>query len=188
MATAGLSRFKPADEQPLAIKNLKTLIDDTRMKNRNYRQDAPASGPAFTKPGRNAFANDAEAARWVILTVKELDSGGNPGSWNGNLASLEMKLACFMVGSSVTGADEQRIAAMLGLDTKLAEEWAKNLRKNGLWLHDGTAINDTWFDQDGKVGFTMDSLVAKGLVERIINPGTEPVYQTVPGRHIGEIN
>jgi hypothetical protein len=50
-------------------------------------------------------------------------------------------------------------------------------------------IDPPWFDQGGgQVYFMADLFVPEGLLERIINPGTETVYQIVPGRQISDIN
>ena len=158
------------------------------MKNRNYNQDLPIKA-AFKKPARGAFANDAEAAKWTIATVKDMNSGGNPEAWKGDLSSRVLQRSCFMVASTAIGADEMRIAAMFGIDPKLAGEWGQNLRKNGLWLDDGTVVYDQWLHpQNGFANFLIDTMVAEGHLRRLIDPVKGPIYQADLWRNMNEVN
>src|SRR6266436_5340191 len=134
------------------------------MKNRLRRNEALNGKPAFKKVEPGSFANDTEVACWAIHIAKTIDSNGHPEVWDGDPSRREFQLCCFMVASSVTGADEKRLAAMFNIDEKLVATWAENLRRNGLWLQDGTVVSDPWFDpHGGDIPLTMDCLVADGL-------------------------
>lgn len=152
------------------------------MKNRLRKNEALDGKPAFKKADPRAFANDAEVACWAIHIAKTIDSAGHPELWDGDPSSRAFQLCYFMVASSVIGPDEKRLSAMFNINLKLAAMWAENLRRSGLWLPDGTVVNDSWFDPHGDIGFTMDCLVADGLLDRQTRPDMEPIYSAAPGR------
>jgi hypothetical protein len=147
----------------------------------NKRNETPASsnrqgGPAFTKPPPGSLQNDSDVAKWVRNTVRTMDGGGR------SEPDL-LDVACFLVAASIVGADEQRIAEILSLKPERVAAWAENLRRNGLWLGDGRVLDAHWFDTGGEIGFLLDTLVAQGYIQRLIDPVKGPVYHTVAGRH-----
>ena len=97
-------------------------------------------------------------------------------------------VAAFMVAASVIGADECRIAEVLGLDLRQVEEWGSNLRRNGIWLDNGRVLDAEWFEDIGMAVFSIDTLVAEGYLERRIHPVKGPVYRATPGRDLLERN
>ena len=127
------------------------------------------------------FNDDHEIASWVKQTFRELDPIAPD-------ESASFRLTCFMLASSLVGPDEKRIANMLALPSNLTEQWAENLRRNGIWKG-GKVCDERWFDEkSGLVGFFLDSLVAEGLIDRHVDGSGEAVYSAVPGRHWWDCN
>ena len=144
------------------------------------------TGPAFAKPSK-PFLDDFQVAKWVKKTVHRMDCPS--GSKACDFSDPEIQRSLVLVASFVVGADEWRIASILGIDPKLVCFWGDNLRKNGVWLDDGK-IDVHWFHpQSGKFGFTIDSLVASGRVVRVgIGKDGLPRYKADLSRHISEAN
>ena len=88
-------------------------------------------GPAFDKP-LGALLSDAEIAEWAKGIVLKMD--GPDDHLIKNLHTHELDVACFLVGSSITGPDEHRLACIFNIDLSKAIDWGKNLRRSGLWL------------------------------------------------------
>jgi hypothetical protein len=138
------------------------------------------NGKAFEKP-KAIFRDDQEIARWVKRTVKEMDPIATD-------ESISFRLPCFLIASSLIGPDHHRIANMLALPSHLVEQWAENLRRNGIW-NDDKVYDDAWFDEKkGLVSFFLDSVTAEGLIERHLDSSGEAVYSAVPGRHLWDCN
>jgi len=82
-------------------------------------------GIAFERP-EVTFNDDREIACWVKNTVRGMDPVAPDDS-------LDFRLTCFMIASSLVGPDHRRIANLLGLPSQRAGQWAENLRRNGVW-------------------------------------------------------
>jgi hypothetical protein len=154
----------------------------------NFPDNQPRpAGAAFAKPPPGAFQTDAQLAQWVRDTVKKMDAPLDPT--NRTEQGQVFEVACFLVASSLIGADEHRIAEVLGYDQEHVAEWARNLRQNGVWLSDGRVVDAPWFDKtSGATGFALDMLVAEGFIECHMHTVKGAVYQINPGRHLLEIN
>jgi len=145
------------------------------------------TGKAFEKPSPGIIDSDEALVRWVRDIVKNIDEPSKPASCD--LTDPSFQAACFQVASSIIGADEHKIGNLLGFDDKLVAEWARNLRQNGLWLPEGTVVHDHWFDpRGGAMGFIMDLLVARGLIQCWLDPVKGRVYDRIAGRHVAEVN
>jgi hypothetical protein len=154
----------------------------------HFPDDHPRpAGAAFVKPQPGTLQSDAQLAQWVRDTVKKMDAPLDPT--NSTDQGQVFQAACFLVASSLIGADEHRIAEALGYTPQLVADWARNLRQNGLWLSDGRVVDTPWFEKtSGATCFAIDTLVAEGFIERHTHPVKGAVYQINPGRHLLEIN
>jgi len=150
-------------------------------KNRNKKLASSSQrvGPAFTKPRPGALQCDTDIARFVRETVETM----NGGVYLTDDPKL-LSVTSFLVAASVIGANDHRIAQILGLNHQHVAEWAGNLRRNGLWLDDGRVLDAKWFEDGGMIDFTFDLLVAQGYIQRRIDPVKGPVYGIVKGRHL----
>ncbi len=153
--------------------------------NENEEQ-AKLEAKAFEKPVPGAIDSDGALVYWVQETVKRLDASSNPDTCD--LSDPSLQVACFLIAASIVGTDELLIGKLFGFDEKHVAEWARNLRKNGLWLPDGTVVHEHWFEFGGTAGFLMDLMVAQGLLKCWIDPLEGRVYETMAGRHITETN
>ena len=149
-------------------------------------EQAKLAGKPFEKPAPGAIDSDGALVHWVQKTVKKLDAPSKPDACD--LSDPSLQAACFLIASSIVGTNEQRIGKLFGFDEKHVAEWARNLRKNGLWLPNGTVVHEHWFEPGGTTGFTMDLLVAQGLLKCWIDPVKGWVYDKIAGRHISDTN
>lgn len=82
-------------------------------------------------------------------------------------SDASFKAAMFIMAPALRkefGQDVRAIAEWLDFDPKQCELWAANMRKNKLWLADGSFAYAGWFDESGVVEFWLHVLVAEGQV------------------------
>jgi hypothetical protein len=131
----------------------------------------PPNEAAFVKPSPGILQSDAELAQWVRYRATAI----RPiVLFMHDMSTYEMtcfQIACVLIASSLIGANEDRIAEVLGCDPKRVAEWGRNLRENGTWLSDGGVVDSPWFDQrDGTASLIMDVFIAKGELKLRMNP------------------
>jgi hypothetical protein len=158
------------------------------MNTGGYNFKSYHAGKAFERPNLETFTNELQIGKWAMQIGAQLDAPSNPAK--GDMSQHHLQVVCFLIASSVIGADEHRIAKILGIDPRMAAFWAGNLRESGLWLPDGRILNDHWFREDGgRVVFLFDSLVASGHLRRESHPYSSlPAYNLVPQRPHEELN
>ena len=139
----------------------------------NNRIGPGLRGKGLQKPS-GVFKDDREIARWVRQAVRKLDPGADVKDPN-------FHLACFVAASSVVGADEARIATMLGLPSGCVGFWAANLRRGGIWQK-STVCCEKWYDEEcGMISFVLAMLVSEGLVESRVDENGETQYRAIAG-------
>lgn len=73
------------------------------------------------------------------------------------------KVATILLAGIQIGASIKKIANFLELPLEDIKKYDKNLRENGVWVKDKTAMN--WFDKEsGSIAFWMDVSVAMGYM------------------------
>lgn len=102
---------------------------------------------------------------------KSLDDLGHGGERGPNTGSDH---AALLAASAVVGCGIEELCGYTGFPL----EWVLPIRDRmlaaGLWSDDGM-VHANWLDEeDGGIAFTMDTLVAMGMVERRDEPEANP--------------